>query len=133
MFPNLVVIGAAKCGTTSLHRYLGRHPDIGMSHPKEPRHFVRADWEARLGEQRLFDRMGSTIRGESSTDYTKFPLWQDIPRRIHWVIPDAKLIYVVGDPVRRIVAQYVEAQRAGTTTWAEHGLAAVTSAMCPAR
>src|SRR4051794_26778279 len=33
--PNLLVMGAAKCGTTSLHYYLGLHPDIHMSTPKE--------------------------------------------------------------------------------------------------
>ncbi len=33
--PNLIVIGAMKCGTTALHRYLGLHPGIFMSSPKE--------------------------------------------------------------------------------------------------
>jgi hypothetical protein len=40
MLPNLVIIGAAKCGTTSLHRYLARHPEIHMSEPKELDFFV---------------------------------------------------------------------------------------------
>ena len=35
MLPNLIVIGAPKCGTTSLHFYLDQHPDISMSTPKE--------------------------------------------------------------------------------------------------
>ena len=30
MLPNLIVIGAAKAGTTSLHRYLDLHPEIAM-------------------------------------------------------------------------------------------------------
>lgn len=33
--PNLIVIGAGRCGTTSLHRYLDLHPEIGMSAVKE--------------------------------------------------------------------------------------------------
>ena len=36
MLPNLIVIGAAKCGTTSLHEYLDLHPEILMSREKEP-------------------------------------------------------------------------------------------------
>lgn len=40
--PNLVIIGAAKCGTTSLHYYLSLHPEIFMSEIKEPRFFVDA-------------------------------------------------------------------------------------------
>lgn len=38
--PNLIVIGASKCGTTSLHRYLNRHPQIAMSRDKELNFFI---------------------------------------------------------------------------------------------
>ncbi len=38
--PNLVIIGGLKCGRTSLHHYLGLHPEIGMSKPKELNFFV---------------------------------------------------------------------------------------------
>lgn len=37
--PNFLIVGAAKSGTTSLHAYLSRHPDILMSTPKEPKYF----------------------------------------------------------------------------------------------
>lgn len=37
--PNFFIIGAPKCGTTSLAHYLGEHPDIFMSYPKEPFYF----------------------------------------------------------------------------------------------
>lgn len=108
--PTLIIIGAAKCGTTSLHHYLDQHPEIGMSEPKEPQHFVAADWRETLPRyERLFAGMPFKVRGESSTMYSKFPLWEDIPGRIHQTIPEVKLIYVVGHPVRRIVSQYVEA------------------------
>ncbi|MEP7334973.1 MAG: hypothetical protein ABI717_04260 [Actinomycetota bacterium] len=40
--PNLFVVGAAKSGTTSLWAHLDAHPDIYMSHPKEPHFFSRA-------------------------------------------------------------------------------------------
>ena len=37
--PNLLIVGAAKSGTTSLHNYLNQHSDIFMCSPKEP-HFL---------------------------------------------------------------------------------------------
>jgi hypothetical protein len=39
-FPNLFIVGAPKCGTTSMHTYLGQHPDIFMCEPKEPYYFL---------------------------------------------------------------------------------------------
>jgi len=37
--PNVFIVGAAKCGTTSLHFWLSQHPEIFMSHPKELRYW----------------------------------------------------------------------------------------------
>lgn len=39
VLPNFLVVGAAKCGTTSLHYYLKQHPNVFMSTPKEPDFF----------------------------------------------------------------------------------------------
>ena len=38
--PNLFIVGAPRCGTTSLYRYLGQHPDIFMSSEKELNFFA---------------------------------------------------------------------------------------------
>ena len=35
--PTFLILGATRSGTTSLHRYLGQHPDVFVSEPKEPR------------------------------------------------------------------------------------------------
>ena len=47
--PNFIVIGASRSGTTSLHHYLGQHPEIHMSPVKSPNFFVAGDaqpaWE----------------------------------------------------------------------------------------
>ena len=43
--PNLFIIGAAKCGTSSLHSYLDLHPEISMSDVKEPMYFLRSHLE----------------------------------------------------------------------------------------
>ena len=39
LFPNFLIVGAAKCGTTSLYHHLYLHPDVYMSPIKEPNHF----------------------------------------------------------------------------------------------
>ena len=38
--PNLLIIGAQKCGTSGLHYYLGLHPEVSMSKPKELNFFI---------------------------------------------------------------------------------------------
>ncbi|HSI80586.1 MAG TPA: sulfotransferase, partial [Solirubrobacterales bacterium] len=49
----------------------------------------------------------ATIRGESSPNYTAYPLFRGVPKRMHSVVPDAKLIYLVRDPLERIGAHWV--------------------------
>lgn len=39
--PNLFIVGAPKCGTTSLANWLGRHPQVYLSSVKEPHHYNR--------------------------------------------------------------------------------------------
>ena len=113
VLPNLFVIGAPKCGTSSLHFYLDRHPDISMSRVKEPYVFDTDDWRSRLARyEDLFDP-GAVWRGESSTSYSRYPIWGDVPARIHEAVPDAKLIYLVGDPVERLISDYVQAVAGG--------------------
>jgi hypothetical protein len=69
--PNLIIPGAAKSGTTSLHKMLGQHPDIFMSRSKEPHYFSRKQTPHGLAKyESLFDQSGDCpVRGESSTSY----------------------------------------------------------------
>ncbi len=107
--PNLLIIGAMKSGTSSLHNYLGAHPSIFMCRPREPNYFVR-DIEDRKDEDRylrLFAAAGNaTIIGESSTAYSKLPIHADVPRRIANYSPDARIIYIMRDPVERTISHY---------------------------
>ncbi len=73
--PNLIVIGAQKCGTSSLHRYLALHPQIGMSRVKELDFYLAhrtwsrgTEWYAGQFDPAM------TVRGESSPNYTDLPL-----------------------------------------------------------
>src|SRR5215210_6346576 len=94
--PNLVVIGAQKCGTSGLHYHLGLHPEVSMSKPKELNFFIgERNWPR--GEdwyRRHFDP-NAKVRGEASPNYTAFPQHVGVPERMASMVPDAKLIYVL--------------------------------------
>lgn len=107
--PNLFIVGAMKSGTTSLHNYLKMHSDIFMSEPKELWYFVEEkNW--RKGEQwyleHFRDAGSAVVIGESSADYTMYPFYKGVPDRLHAFNPDAKLIYLMRDPVERAVSHY---------------------------
>ena len=105
--PNLLVIGAAKCGTTSLHHYLAAHPEIAMSAEKELNYFVAEKNGGRslTWYESQFDGT-APVRGESSPAYTAYPCYAGVPERIHSVVPEARLVYVVRDPIERVVSHY---------------------------
>ncbi len=98
-----------KCATTSLHYYLSLHPDISMSQPKELQFFVaERNWQRGLPWYRTHFCSDAAVRGESSTHYTKYPYYQGVPARMHATVPDAKLVYMVRDPITRALSHYVD-------------------------
>jgi hypothetical protein len=107
--PNFVIIGAQKCGTTALHSYLARHPEISMSRPKELDFFVaERNWDKGLDWYRhRWNGPDKPFRGESSPNYTAYPNFGGVPERMAGIIPDAKLIFMVRDPVARVRANYI--------------------------
>ncbi len=106
--PNLIIIGARKCATTSLHYYLGLHPQIAMSREKELHFFLlERNWPQGIGWYRSNFVGEAQIHGEASTSYTMFPQYRGVPERMYSVVPEAKLIYVVRDPLERIVSDYI--------------------------
>jgi hypothetical protein len=106
MLPNLIIIGAGKAGTTSLHRYLDEHPDVYMCHPKEARFFIHDGWRAGLEWYESLFPKPALVRGEATPSYSIYPITKGVPSRIHDLIPDAKLMYIVRDPIERIPAHY---------------------------
>jgi hypothetical protein len=112
--PTFIIIGAAKAGTTSLHYYLDLHPEIQMSAVKETNFFAGPpngrDYE--LGQvasleayEELFDP-AVPVRGEASPNYANDPIRAGAAERIKGLIPEAKIIYLVRDPVARTVSHY---------------------------
>jgi sulfotransferase family protein len=115
--PNLIIIGGLKCGTTSIHHYLGLHPEVNMSKPKELNFFVEElNWDLGLDWYRGRFNGRFDVRGESSPHYTNLPRFTGIAERIHKHIPDAKLIYMVRDPISRILSHWRHATGAGYET-----------------
>ncbi len=126
--PDFFIAGAPKAGTTALHVALARHPSLYMSAVKEPKFFLtdgppptkggpgdvqtyrehvwrRDDYEA------LFDAApAGALRGES----TPFYLYdRDAQRRIQQLIPDARLIAILRDPVERAHSNWTHLWSAG--------------------
>jgi hypothetical protein len=108
--PNFIVIGAMKAGTTSLFHYLQAHPQVFMSPLKEVDFFVEElNWKRGLDWYRKqFHGAGpeSLAIGEASTAYTKYPEFRGVPERIATHLPEARLIYIVRNPIDRIRSHY---------------------------
>lgn len=133
--PDFLVIGPPKAGTTALHSALAAHPGLFMSTVKEPRFFLsggkpppsrggpgdaqtyqeyvwrRSDYEALFA-----DAPAGTLRGESSPFYLHD---LDAQRRIRKLIPDAKLIAVLRDPVDRAHSNWAHLWSAGLEPYAD--------------
>ena len=102
-----MIVGAAKCGTSSLASYLAAHPEIFMCRPKEP-NFFSYRWAKGLDwYQRLFAGSdGYRAVGEASVSYSMAPEVLDVPRRIASVVPNVRLLYVIRHPIDRIRSHY---------------------------
>jgi hypothetical protein len=119
--PNFLIVGAAKCGTTSLYYYLKQHPDVFMSEIKEPRFLSdRAanpgrgpgdDSIAQSGVRSLDDYLslfkkstGKKAVGEASAD-TLF-LFERTIQAIHRHLGDPRIIIILRNPVDRAYSAY---------------------------
>jgi hypothetical protein len=102
--PELLIIGAPKCGTTALAEALGRHPSVFIADRKEPS-FFDVNWDRGLAwYERFFTaaRPGQ-LRGEATPDYLSTPECVD---RIADTSPGCRLVAVTRDPVARAHSHY---------------------------
>jgi hypothetical protein len=124
--PDFVVIGAPKCGTTSLHRYLAGHPDVYLPLQKELHFFahphisrctngpgdrdVLARIPATFDEyaKHYADDGGRRVAGEISTSYLYFDdVADDIRRRLG----NVKIVAMIRNPVHKAHSQYMHLVR----------------------
>ena len=117
--PNFVVIGAMKAGTVSLGHYLDEHPNVFVGRGgrfNEPNYFIaEQNWPRGRGwYESLFDRAGGAAAiGECSPSYTWAHVYRGVPGRMARVVPEARLVYVVRDPVARMQSMYMHQVSAG--------------------
>jgi hypothetical protein len=106
--PNLLIIGAAKAGTTSLHGYLSLHPEVYMSRQKELSYFDGLRWSKGCEWYKSNFDASYAVNGEASPRYTLYPKLSGVPERIRDLLGTPKMIYIVRDPVDRILSNYTQ-------------------------
>lgn len=126
--PNLFIVGAPKCGTTSMHNYLDQHPEIFMSNPKEPRFFCKDfQKEAPINKSESYfpiknlseyknifkESAKYKIIGESSPHYLSSKV---AARNIKNFNSDAKIIIMLRDPVEQMYSWYYQSIQTGIET-----------------
>ena len=117
--PKLYVIGAQKAGTTALCEHLDRLPAVELATPKEPAYFTR-NFQRGIDWYRACFRTSDRILLDGTPGYTAaHPRDASSPHnaaaaRLHALSPDARLIYIVRDPIRRAWSAYWHAVRVGT-------------------
>lgn len=131
MLPNFIVIGAARCGTTSLHHYLGQHPDIYMCPVNEPNFFLfegdtppsddpsvrylramGAQWVSNRG---AYEDLFAGVQGEKAVGEVS-PLYMQTRCAAHSIqrtMPEVRLIAVLRQPVDRAYTQFMGRRREG--------------------
>ncbi len=109
--PSFLIIGAMKAGTTSLFRDLRGNNSLFLPSDKEL-HLLNTDevfTESGIREYESYFKSAIATQkcGEASTGYTKLPDIQGVPKRASEILgSDLKLIYLVRNPVGRLISQY---------------------------
>jgi hypothetical protein len=126
--PDFLIAGVPKAGTTALHAALSRHPGLYLSPIKEPKFFLTDGppptrggpgdaltyrehvWERDKYEALFAAAPPGVPRGEATPLYLHDP---EAMRRIRDLIPDARIIVVIRDPVERAHSNWTHLWSAG--------------------
>ncbi len=110
--PNFFIVGAPKCGTTSLSAYLREHPQVFMATPKEPNFFTPDLPELRKvtsesDYQRLFQNATDQQWriGEASVLYM---LSRKSASLVHSYAPQAKIVVMVRNPLELLQSWHAQ-------------------------
>ncbi len=115
IWPNFFIVGAARSGTTSLYEYLGRVPSVYMPTVKEPHYFAPSVPENNhisrfvTHDKTKYLSLYKDVKeeqaiGEASPSYL---LDVDSPKAIHSIVPDARIIMILRDPIERAFSHYL--------------------------
>lgn len=119
--PDFLIIGAQRSGTSSLYKYLEQHPCILSSLRKETEYlssrwsngeaWYRAHFPSRWRRSVEHRRRGfDVVTFEASPNYLFHPL---APARAAKLVPDAKLVVLLRNPVERALSHHQHEVRAG--------------------
>jgi hypothetical protein len=126
--PNLVVVGAPKCGTTSLYHYLKQHPEVYLPARKELHYFTRHELvrdTAGPGDSTVLQHLcadraayeaefaaagGQPVRGDISPSYFDFAEVAPAMRR---ELGEARIVVLLRDPIAKAFSQYMHLVRDG--------------------
>ncbi|CAN5747766.1 sulfotransferase [soil metagenome] len=105
MYPNFIIIGPPKCASTSLHNYLGQHPDVYTTKVKETRFFsLNYDKGMDYYAEYFKDAGNAKAIGEATPSYSFLPFVAD---RIKQQFPDIKLILCFRNPLDRAFSSWL--------------------------
>jgi hypothetical protein len=117
MMPGFLIVGAQRCGTTSLFKALIQHPSVKRPFGRKGIHYFDMDYGRGIGWYRShfpLARPGSlSLTGESSPYYMFHPL---APARIASDLPEVRLIVALRDPVERAYSSHAHAIARGFET-----------------
>ena len=117
--PDFLIIGAMKCATSTLAAQLAAQQGVFMTTPKEPEYFADDAIHARgqAWYAGLFaDAPEGACKGEASTGSTKLPDHPKAAARIHALVPGARLVYLIRNPLDRLVSHYIHEWTTGVIT-----------------
>lgn len=106
--PTFLIGGAQKSGTTTLHHYLGAHPDIFIPRRPQELHFFDLDRNYARGVHWYANHFTSATPAHRAIGQTS-PLYlyaREVPARIAALLPDVKLIFILRNPVDRAYSHY---------------------------
>ncbi|MCE9630297.1 MAG: methyltransferase domain-containing protein [Planctomycetia bacterium] len=113
-FPDFIIIGFSKCGTTSLCSVLDTHPEVCMSRRKENNFFL---WNYQLGQEWYRDQFSGSaphqLRGDGSVFYSAASWERTAATRIVAANPRVKLVWIARHPLERLESSYREAHHSG--------------------
>ena len=115
-WPDFFIVGAPRCGTSSLYQYLRQCPQVFLPRIKEPLFFnTLLDREKRFTDLASYLALFADAKpyqkvGEASPTYLHDP---GAPLRIAEANPDAKVVMILRDPVARTHSHYLLEVRFG--------------------
>lgn len=107
--PDFIIIGAMKCGTSTLRYALHSHPEVFMVYPGEPRFFfLDKAWNQGLGHYAHFfqDAGEAKVVGEGSGFYSWKARNPETVERMAHAIPQTRIIYMVRHPLERMFSHW---------------------------